>query len=103
VAVDLSGSNHSNFINCDFSNHTGSYVIGKGSPISLYSCNFSNNNTTSVFRTVSLNMEGCTISNTTPLLTTIQFNNVNVYVQNSTVTGSIGTYYNGFISNSTMG
>lgn len=102
IAVDLSGSNHSNFVNCDFKNHTGNYVIGKASPLSLYSCNFSNNNTSSIFRSTLLTMEGCTLSDNVPLLVKMSVNPIAAYIQNSTITGNLGYYTNGVISNSIL-
>jgi hypothetical protein len=102
IAVDLASNNYPNFINCDFKNHKGDYVIGRSPSISLYSCEFSNNTTTSIFKTTQLNMEGCTLSDNVSVLGTVGNNPIAAYIQNSVITGNLGSYKDGIISNSTM-
>ncbi|TRX22993.1 hypothetical protein [Flavobacterium franklandianum] len=112
LAFDIYSHNFSFAANCDFTNHKGSNII-RDSPLSLYNCNFYNNNTTdAIIRSWGSFIEGCNFSDNIPLfsLTTTHYNNQN-YILNSIIAGNVTRTYgktqavyvnSNFLSNPTL-
>jgi len=89
TAASIGGSNFPIMANCDFTNNYGDSVI-LGNLLSLYSCNFYNNPVTvSTTKLASIFAEGCNFLDNKQLTTWQQFNNTNLYIVNSTVTGNV--------------
>lgn len=98
IAVELSNNNVPFFANCDFKNHTGSYVIGQGSPFSLYSCHFYDNSVTTMFNTDGVEMEGCVLDDDINVFSSKS--NMKAYIFNSEIAGDISEVDNGVFVNS---
>ncbi|KSA15227.1 hypothetical protein [Maribacter dokdonensis] len=97
IAADMKYHNGSFFANCDFTNHTGNYIIG-GSPISLYSCRFNQNNAKTIFDIREIMIEGSSFLDDIDLFTSDA--SVKAFVRNSNVLGRLGRMDNGMLINS---
>lgn len=99
IAADLTNHNYPFFANCDFSGHTGSYVVKAYSHPAFYSCNFSGNSTTRIIDSNSPYIEGSNLLDNIPVFTS---NSTEGYILNSTFRGDIGGFKQGMIINSNM-
>ncbi|MDP5158905.1 MAG: fibronectin type III domain-containing protein [Flaviramulus sp.] len=100
IAFDGS-TNYLQFVNCDFTGHTGSYVLGFDSP-SIYNCNFWNNNTNTTFNSKNVRLFGSTISDNVPLFTRSQHFYLDFLLVNSNVTGTLGDFTEGMSINTSI-
>lgn len=99
TAANLNNHNYPFFANCDFTNHTGYYVLTANFTPALYSCNFYDNSTTRIMDTNNPFVEGCEFLDDIPVFST---GTTDGYILNSTFVGSVGTLTQGMIINSNM-
>ncbi|WP_346883803.1 fibronectin type III domain-containing protein [uncultured Algibacter sp.] len=100
IAADIQNSNTSFFANCDFSENTGEYVIGRVSETNFYSCNFSGNTANDILKTDAAYIEGCNFTDNINLFS--DGRDAESYIINSTITGDVGNLKKGMIVNSNM-
>lgn len=99
IAAELTNNLYPFFANCDFTRHTGNYVVTAYHFPAFYSCNFYGNSTTRIIDSSSPYIEGSNFLDNIPLLSSVRAEG---FILNSTIRGDIGGLYQGMIINSNM-
>lgn len=92
IGINMSATNYGQMINCDFTNHTGEFVVGQG--MALYNCDFTSNSTSFICNGNNMFFEGCNINDNITLMAQDPHAIKSLVVRNSTVAGSLGNRVN---------
>ncbi|MGE5944598.1 MAG: SGNH/GDSL hydrolase family protein [Flavobacteriales bacterium] len=102
VGMITSSSNNLYVANSIFKENNGDYLIGGGAGMSFYSCDFTDNTTSTLFSKADIYMEGCNLNDNIPFNTSRT--NGKYYLWNNNINGTFTLSHidRGFLMNNTV-